>query len=284
MVELAHLQPERNGALFGVPGLLRSQVLDTADIVGDPVCNNVDILTVTRKQQPLESQEMARTKAESRLVRFIRTHRSGLIAGALVAEVIISPAADYHPHFGAVLAALILLVIVTAASYLARHRFVHLVVMPVAGLWALARLFEAFGNPHHLYSQLAPLAGLTLSCTLLWGIVERGHRVLRAPRTALAEAFIAYLLIAIAFAQLYWILNQAVQKPFNQVIPPYEISTLVYFSMVTISSVGYGGIAPVNPYVRMVAAFEGITGIFYIAVVVARLVASYRSSNAKLEE
>ena len=227
---------------------------------------------------------MTRTKAESRLVQFIRTRRSGLIAGALVAEMIISPAADYHPHFGAVLAAFIWLVIITAASYLASHRFVRLAVIPVAGLWALARLLEAFGNPHHLYSRLAPVAGLALSCTLLWGIFERSHRILRAPRTALAEAFIAYLLITIAFAQLYWILNQAVDKPFNQFIPPYEISTLLYFSMVTISSVGYGGIAPVNPYVRMVAAFEGITGIFYIAVVVARLVASYRTSYARPEQ
>jgi len=108
--------------------------------------------------------------------------------------------------------------------------------------------------------------------------------VLRAPGTAIAEAFIAYLLIAITFAQLYWILNQTLEKPFNQVIPPYGISTLLYFSMVTISSLGYGGIAPVNPYVRMVAAFEGIVGIFYIAMVVARLVASYRSSYAKLHE
>ncbi len=226
---------------------------------------------------------MTSTHAESRLVRFVRTYRSGLIAGALVAEMIISPAADYHPHIGAIFAAFVWLVIIMAASYLASHRFVRFVVIPVAGLWALARLLEAFGNPHHLYSRMAPLAGLALSCSLLWGIFERG-RVLRTPKTALAEAFIAYLLIAIAFAQLYWILNQALEKPFNQVIPPYEISTLLYFSMVTISSVGYGGIAPVNPYVRMVAAFEGITGIFYIAVVVARLVASYRSSYAKLND
>jgi hypothetical protein len=33
--------------------------------------------------------------------------------------------------------------------------------------------------------------------------------------------------------------------------------------MVTISGVGYGFIAPVNPYVRMVATFESVTGLFY---------------------
>ena len=53
----------------------------------------------------------------------------------------------------------------------------------------------------------------------------------------------------------------------------------LYFSLVTLTSVGYGGIIPTNPYVRMVAAFEGVAGVFYIAVVVARLVSSYRPAE-----
>ena len=102
---------------------------------------------------------------------------------------------------------------------------------------------------------------------------------LAQPGTALAESFIAYLVIAIAFAQLYWILNRVVTQPFNQVIPTRDISTLLYFSRVTISSVGYGFITPVNPYERMVAVFESVTGLFYIAVVVAPLVSSDASPN-----
>ena len=46
--------------------------------------------------------------------------------------------------------------------------------------------------------------------------------------------------------------------------------------MITLSSVRYGGIAPVNPYVRFVAAFESMTGIFYLAVVVAHMDSCYR--------
>lgn len=51
--------------------------------------------------------------------------------------------------------------------------------------------------------------------------------------------------------------------------------------MVTLTSVGYGGIVPANPYVRMVAAFEGISGIFFIGVV-ARLVSSYGPKAGQL--
>lgn len=135
-------------------------------------------------------------------------------------------------------------------------------MFPLAGVWVLARLLEAFGPAGQHYTRLAPVAGLVLSCTLLWGIFERSQQVARTPSAAVAEAFIGYLIVAIAFAQLYWILIHFVDKPFNQFVSPHEVSTLLYFSLVTISSVGYGVIAPNNPYVRMVAAFEGVAGIF----------------------
>lgn len=49
--------------------------------------------------------------------------------------------------------------------------------------------------------------------------------------------------------------------------------------MITLSSVGCGGILPINPYLRMVAALESVVGIFYVAVVVARIVSSYRPNS-----
>jgi ion channel len=124
---------------------------------------------------------------------------------------------------------------------------------------------------------------LALSGAILWAIFERVRSVSETTGATIAEAFIGYLVMGTAFAQLYWILNQLTEKPFNQVIPGYEISTFLYFSLVTLTGVGYGGIAPVTPYVRMVAAFEGVVGIFDVAVVVARLVSSYRRAERSRE-
>ena len=36
---------------------------------------------------------------------------------------------------------------------------------------------------------------------------------------------------------------------------------------------------PINPYVRIIASLETMTGIFFVAVVVARLVASYQPAS-----
>jgi voltage-gated potassium channel len=55
-----------------------------------------------------------------------------------------------------------------------------------------------------------------------------------------------------------------------------QSSNFLYFSMDTLSGVGTGVIAPINPYVRLITGVENMIGIFYLAVVVSRLVSSYR--------
>jgi hypothetical protein len=51
---------------------------------------------------------------------------------------------------------------------------------------------------------------------------------------------------------------------------------LLYFSLVTLSTIGYGDVVPLHGEVRMLAALEGITGVLYIAITVALLVSAYR--------
>jgi hypothetical protein len=53
-------------------------------------------------------------------------------------------------------------------------------------------------------------------------------------------------------------------------------SELLYFSLVTLSTIGYGDIVPVDPEVRMLAALEGLIGVLYIAITVAILVSAFR--------
>ena len=51
---------------------------------------------------------------------------------------------------------------------------------------------------------------------------------------------------------------------------------LLYFSLITLSTIGYGDIVPVDAEVRMLAALEGVIGVLYIAITVAILVSAFR--------
>jgi hypothetical protein len=54
-------------------------------------------------------------------------------------------------------------------------------------------------------------------------------------------------------------------------------SELIYYSFVTLTTLGYGEITPVSITARNLAAMEAVTGVLYLATLVARLVGLYRS-------
>jgi len=54
----------------------------------------------------------------------------------------------------------------------------------------------------------------------------------------------------------------------------------LYFSLVTLTTLGYGDIVPVTRPARMLAVLEAATGVLYIAITVARLVAAYQTARS----
>lgn len=53
-----------------------------------------------------------------------------------------------------------------------------------------------------------------------------------------------------------------------------NLSLMIYFSFITMTSVGYGVIAPTEPLTRFVAYFEAVAGVFYLAILVSSLVSA----------
>lgn len=53
---------------------------------------------------------------------------------------------------------------------------------------------------------------------------------------------------------------------------PDEPATMLYFSLTTLTTTGYGDIVPVDPFARSLANLESVLGPFYLAITIARLV------------
>jgi Ion channel len=208
---------------------------------------------------------------------WIASRRSLLLVWILVATIIATPLARWHPLIGTAIDALALGVILLGSGYFGNIRIIRNVASPLAALWALTRVIDTIAEMRHLDLQLAPIVGLSLSCAILWALLDRFDRAPRVTSAIIAEAFISYLVIAIAFAQLYRVADYLLPNAFSPPISDLDVGGLLYFSMITLSGVGYGDIVPTNQFVRIVAGLESISGIFYIAVVVARLVAGYPS-------
>jgi len=101
----------------------------------------------------------------------------------------------------------------------------------------------------------------------------------------LYAALAVYLILGLAWTSLYQLIE--FYKPSSFSIPNAELlqqnSTfrMWYFSMVTLTTLGYGDIAPVSMMARTVVALEAVAGQFYLAVLIANLVG--RSTAQKQE-
>ena len=90
----------------------------------------------------------------------------------------------------------------------------------------------------------------------------------------LYAALSAYLLAGIYFGVLYWVLEQVSSGTFA-VTGEFSQASAIYFSFVTLATLGYGDITPRADVARGLAIVEGIGGQLFLAVLVARLVSLY---------
>ena len=101
-------------------------------------------------------------------------------------------------------------------------------------------------------------------------------------RNTLYGAMCVYLLMGLGWATLYTLLFDYVPGAFTGVESPGHLAVFddfLYFSFVTLASLGYGDITPAAPLARTLAYLEVIAGQFYIAIMVAGLVGLYLSKD-----
>lgn len=98
-------------------------------------------------------------------------------------------------------------------------------------------------------------------------------------RDTLVGTFCGYALIGAIFTELYCWIDLIAPDSFSAVgNGPQGMENdvgwnhLVYFSFVTLSTLGYGDVLPVNKVARILACLEAIFGQFYLAILVAGLV------------
>ncbi len=110
-------------------------------------------------------------------------------------------------------------------------------------------------------------------------------------------AICGYLLIGFVWALIYSLIEHANPGSFsmNQGLPqayyynttlPNYLAHFIYFSFVTITTLGYGDITPITHVSRVLSAIEAVMGQLYIAILIARLVGlhishSLRSDNSE---
>ena len=67
-------------------------------------------------------------------------------------------------------------------------------------------------------------------------------------------------------------------------LQPFDFAETAYFSFVTMTTTGYGDIAPISALARTAANIQAIFGQFFLAIIVARLVALQVAQHVSRED
>ena len=141
------------------------------------------------------------------------------------------------------------------------------------------------------------LAGTTLWLLLFifvtWHLLRGVLRQREITSETISMSISVYLLLGFTWGLFYIVLHHVQPLAFNLGSPPAPDSgaseqkafpILIYFSLTTLATIGYGDITPVSLQARYAAVAEGIMGQFYMAILVARLVGMQMSQVASRQE
>lgn len=204
-----------------------------------------------------------------------------LIALALL--FISAPFVEDLPQGDLIEAVLMTLVMVSSVLAVGGHRrtliaALALVVPAIIGKWI-----------NHLRPDLLPPEGFLIPSVIFFVfiILHLLYFIVRSPKVnteVLCAGVAGFLMLGVLWVPVYVLVARlnpaAFRVPDGSALNGFNA---FYFSFMTLCTVGYGDITPVSKVARMLAVTEAIAGLFYMAVLISRLVSIYSSARQQGE-
>ena len=92
---------------------------------------------------------------------------------------------------------------------------------------------------------------------------------------SLVGSICIFLLLGVIWLMLYQLLNELVPNSFSGLTSndwQSNTSDFIYFSFVTLTTLGFGDLLPLTPLARFLVYMEAVVGVFYMAIVVSSLI------------
>ncbi len=206
------------------------------------------------------------------------------LLAALVLLIMVTPFVEDMKH-GSQIEAVMLSVVMISAGLAVGGRSD---MMIIAALLLVPTLLAQW--THHFFPHfVSPVAHLMLGMLFMGFVAGNLLRfILRAPRVdseVMCAGISVYLMIGLMWALAYMLTTHLSTGAFTFVNDPDQERTMTsfnafYFSFTTLSTVGFGDITPVSKVARTLAIMEAITGMFYMAILISRLVSMYAPAAA----
>ncbi|WP_254067534.1 potassium channel family protein [Burkholderia sp. L27(2015)] len=169
---------------------------------------------------------------------------------------------------------LLSLILLSGAATAWEHRPQFVAIALIASLAIVAHWTRSFIAPEKTLGLLdgTTIFSLGILCAVLGTKVFGGGAV---TFDRILGAIALYILIGVVWAEAYQLVSIHVPGAYAGIAHdggPSDRSIWVYFSFVTLTTLGYGDITPVAQSARSLAIMEALIGQLYPAIVLARLI------------
>lgn len=165
---------------------------------------------------------------------------------------------------------------------LARGALPIILVLLFVALLVLGLFLEHVGTHDRVTLGIRGVAWILIALGIIWVVARAVYAPGAITYNRVIGAVLLYITVGVLFMAFYVMFAVLVPDSFRGLSLKPRTSLpadLIYFSFVTLTTVGYGDIVPVDPLLRSLCNLEAVIGQIFPATILARLVANQVSSG-----
>jgi len=172
-----------------------------------------------------------------------------------------------------------LFVLIAGLKFIASNR-IFTVILIIASISLVLVSTHMFSNAAWI-AAVSSFSTIAYSSLLAWIVLSKTFSEGPITIYRIQGSIVGYLLFGLIFAQIYEFLFMLIGETAFRGLTTGDEKELLYFSLTTLTTTGYGDISPAIPLSRSIANVESFIGQLYPAILIARLVSMEFSDRAK---
>lgn len=232
-----------------------------------------------------------------KLTRHIKHNKFLYLFLLILLWLILEPLTFSFPHLRAILNYLYALLLILILYVSIENKIIFFICFILVAADSIIPLF-VFDHPENLTLKMGALilsliSNIIITALIIWRTAAKSHY----DRDDIFAGILAFLLIGACFGDIYF--SMAAFRPEvvhfakdafggHSLSMASEIKNthiafgdFLYFSYMTLTTVGYGDIYPVSYIAKRLCSLEACTGVIYIAVFIGRILILYDISHRK---